>query len=1148
MNPTFYRRACGLVEEALEMNPAERTAFLARECGTDAELRAEVESLLSHAAKVPNSFLASPILYPDEAPSTLDAVSLASTIDFPAGFDHPYTLQEVPNYRVLRTLGKGGMGVVYLAQDLKLPRQVALKMIRAGVDADEKQKQRFQGEARAVARLGHPNIVQIYEVGEHAGNPYFALEYVGGGTLAQKLDHKPMPAEDAAQIVLTLARAVEAAHQVGIIHRDLKPANVLLTSDGTPKVTDFGLAKQLDADQALSHTGDIMGTPSYMAPEQAFGRIQDISPKTDVYALGAILYEALTGKAPFKGENTLETLDQVRHQEPIPPRKLKPTVPRELETICLKCLRKEPAGRYETALALAQDIERYLKGEAILARPEGVLAALNRKVRRHRGIAIATGVAATVILIVAVSAVGVILNRSGRLARIEQLEAQIKLDREDARRTQWTDADIENHEALIKTLAHEAPDNPKRIALARQQFSAALLQSAHDRLRADAALDLEAKAYVQKIINDLNQRDAIRAKELAELFKLRLRDVWDEVTPKFEPMKADFLLPKFKRQRRPDDLVLINRRSEGNVSVEVTWDKWENARQLAVALHGDNDPEMTGYVFLIEVAQATKKDATFADLRGIQTKEVGKDVLRVQILRNGVTLARADNLRIDALPRGPLRLTGERENDRVRFLVNQKEVLKARDLVPLPPRGFFGFLRPKDVYPKSVAARKQALPGKPSKVELGDNLFAQGKFADAEEFYAKQAVRLLGTTDWAEARFKSSLALEELNQRDKAIQGYEQIVKQGDVQKENQYVFLALFQLLVHRLRDKNLDQADFLLTKLKAMGRQKELMLFVPQEVRDQIMEAYSDDSGGLGLWRPNPRRLENARRRIEVQELMEIPAMYVGWSQLALLRVLRSEGHLDEAILTVRNWLDHLPADDTLFGALFTAEYGWMMREKGTPGKALDEIQRRLFINEGPFRQANAPLLLERARLHAVMKNWVLAEQDVERFLAVATPGQRHFRHLSDANIMLGLIREARGDFDGAMRIWRQGKYRGDLNDIGFGGEMAGGIGVVNLLILDTLCRDLDEPRLEAVVRNYLRNQPQVLGVLNAFDPKGLFRLGAAVGNRMWYSPRGKAVLRKVAFQDCSLKEFFALPGKVAAIEVISDEALAGKMTKEQ
>jgi WD40 repeat protein len=309
----------------------------------------------------------------------------------------------IPGYEILGVLGRGGMGVVYHARQTKLKRLVALKMILAGAHAGPQELERFRLEAEAIARLQHPNVVQIYEVGEHEGKPYFSLEFVDGGSLQNTLTGTPLPAREAARLVETLALAMQAAHQLGVIHRDLKPANVLLTKTGIPKITDFGLAKQLGQDSGQTHTGQIMGTPSYMAPEQVAGNVKTIGAAADIYALGAILYELLTGRPPFKAASVLDTLEQVRTQEPVPPSQLQPKTPRDLETICLKCLQKEPSKRYENAASLADDLQRFLGGEPIQARPVGRIERLWRWCKRQPKLAAASAAAVFAVLVALVT-------------------------------------------------------------------------------------------------------------------------------------------------------------------------------------------------------------------------------------------------------------------------------------------------------------------------------------------------------------------------------------------------------------------------------------------------------------------------------------------------------------------------------------------------------------------------------------------------------------------------------------------------------------------------------------------------------------------------------------------------------------------------
>ncbi len=349
-------------------------------------------------------------------PPTLGAETPRQTLPLVNDGADEADLPLVPGYKILDLLGRGGMAVVYRAWQESLCRIVALKMISARVDALPEARERFRIEAEAVARLQHPNIVQVYEVGEHAGRPYLVMEFAGGGSLARRLAGTPLPPYEAAALVEKLARASHYAHGRGVLHRDLTPGNVLLQTEQSdrvgdekesshrlssfaiPKIGDFGLAKLLVGGSSLTQTGAVMGTPSYMAPEQAGGKTKAIGPAVDIYSLGSILYECLTGRPPGGGPTPLETVMQVVRDEPVSPRRLQPATPRDLETVCLKCLEKSPARRYTSALDLADDLGRWQRGEPIRARPVSTVERTAKWVRRRPLIA---GLAAALILAVA---------------------------------------------------------------------------------------------------------------------------------------------------------------------------------------------------------------------------------------------------------------------------------------------------------------------------------------------------------------------------------------------------------------------------------------------------------------------------------------------------------------------------------------------------------------------------------------------------------------------------------------------------------------------------------------------------------------------------------------------------------------------------
>ena len=325
-------------------------------------------------------------------------------------------LPEIPGYQVLRELGRGGMGVVYEARQNNLNRLVAVKLLPGGRQATAAAQARFKAEVESIGRLQHPNLIQVFEVGELNGRGFYSMEYMADGSLEDRIASTPLPPRKAAELVEILARAMQVVHERGVVHRDLKPANILLTGVdaadersgvigfGRPKISDFGLAKRMDAPSGPTLTEHVLGTPSYMAPEQATGHSRQVGPATDIYSLGAILYRLLIGRPPFVGESAMEIIMQVAAGDPIPPRQLQPRIPIDLETICLKCLNKQPGQRYASAAALAEDLRRYLANEPILARPIGWSGRLAKWVRRRPAVASLIGVSGLSVVLLLASA------------------------------------------------------------------------------------------------------------------------------------------------------------------------------------------------------------------------------------------------------------------------------------------------------------------------------------------------------------------------------------------------------------------------------------------------------------------------------------------------------------------------------------------------------------------------------------------------------------------------------------------------------------------------------------------------------------------------------------------------------------------------
>jgi tetratricopeptide (TPR) repeat protein len=391
MTPERYERLCELFDQAQARPPDQRTAFLEEVGAADPTLRAELEGMLSGDRLARGEqFL--------QAPLRIDLQTVLPSGDPPTVYEAPppgaiddgLVGRRLGPYRIERRVGSGGMGTVYRAlREGDYRQQVALKVIRPGLATDEVLG-RFRTERQVLAELAHPHIARLLDGGStDDGRPFFVMEFIDGLPLDRYCERHRLGTPERVRLLLAVCAAVEYAHGHGVLHRDLKPDNVLVTADGTPKVTDFGLAKRLeggDGGAGPTQSGAVLGTPGYMAPEQAAGRRAAVGPPTDVWALGAILYELLTGRPPFRGETPWDTLRLVLSEEPVPPSRLNARVPRDLETICLKCLQKEPAGRYPTVTALADDLRRFLGGEPIRARPVGRVERLGRWCRRRPGL------------------------------------------------------------------------------------------------------------------------------------------------------------------------------------------------------------------------------------------------------------------------------------------------------------------------------------------------------------------------------------------------------------------------------------------------------------------------------------------------------------------------------------------------------------------------------------------------------------------------------------------------------------------------------------------------------------------------------------------------------------------------------------------
>ena len=1066
----------------------------------------------------------------------------------------------LPGYEFLEELGHGGMGVVYKARQVALKRLVAVKMILSGAHARESERVRFRREAEAVARLQHPHIVQIHEIGEHDGNLYITLEMVEGGSLLKKLAKQPQPALYAAAHVEMLARAIHYAHQRGIIHRDLKPANVLLTADGTPKITDFGLAKQLDSEEGQTKSGAILGTPSYMAPEQAEGRADAASPLIDVYALGAILYQMLTGRPPFEGDTQLETLRRVVAEEPIPPSRLQSKIPRDLETICFKALAKIPEQRYPTALALAEDLARFQAGDPIVARRTSRLVRVGRYLRRRP---LAVAFSAAVLGVVLLTAFFLFRDRlySRTDALVKQLDQQIDM-------RDWTRAHADSLDGPLAELEQLDPERA-RVARGRiQRRTAEAIRQSFAMSTRPVMRDEDIQA-VEEEIAFLAKRDEALAQEVRKDLQIRLRaSSYKQLVFPFEN-RADFFQPadvqiKGKHleivagddKRMPTIATRIA--SQGKVSMTVVFagPSWETAGSLALTLNARGDE---GYQFellpvLILSAATTEeseKRTTFAAARK------AKGLVRARILRNGGVL-REEDIPATNLGEGRLEVTVGRDGDRLSLQVHSATPILFFDGFPLSgvDPGVFALRCPRGTMLEQVTFSHQLLPGIASPLERGDLLYAESKFSDALKFYQVQETPPIDTPAGQEVRYKRGACLLALNRLEEAAAPFEEVLRA----EGPRWPAMAGCQLWSIRYRQRKYGDVDAIFLNLSARYPPATLVTMVPEAVRSHFYLAFTVDNMREDFMRFDPQRVTRLERITTLAAAIRIDhrrRLQVG---LAMVRAYHLDGQFDAGIEFAQKLLaDPGPsAKDTNevtsidYRIRMCEEYGNLMRLRGRSHEAMEEMDSRLFSEPGVYRMPYWPLLLERARLRIALNQWEQAETDLTTYLSKKDVFRRDYRYYAEASFVLGFLRERRGDMGGAKAAWSQAvhstwlerrskAYPGET----FNDHALTGAPFATHLIVASLAEELKEQDTKVLTKMALA---QVVDPGSAFLFQDYFQVPPAMLTKAWQSPRGMAAARKMAYKNITWPEYVRSLPILTGFAFIRQNALPAEASAEQ
>lgn len=929
----------------------------------------------------------------------------------------------IGQYEIQTEIGRGGMGVVYRARHLRLNRIVALKVIRSGQHADADEIRRFQLEAVLAAQLDHPGIVPVYEAGEFEGQPYIAMGFVEGQSLWQRIQRSPLPPRDAARLIQSVAVAVQFAHEKQIIHRDIKPQNVLVSVEGQARITDFGLAKLQSTGSDLTATGQIVGTPSYMPPEQAAGRSDEIGPRTDVYSLGATLYCALTGRPPFQTANAIETLRQVQEQEPVSPRVLNPAVERDLATICLKCLQKDPAHRYDSAAAFAADLQRYLRREPIRARPVGWLERSLRWCRRNPfPVALIT----SFVLLLALSSLTVWIVKE---AASSQLLAKFSDDFERLMdHPKLTTDYVAAGETLIAPIVSISPS---RAATARERLWTAYAELIESHVNR-SHLTGDDERQLQQALERLHSAQPKAADRLRKLVAARLRN-WQTVFEIAGPFTAPpsvlsdtgvtvregrlGRVPVVSTGPQAAELPVVQARdtAKGKVRWELQIDA--SAPQISGCGCEFQFDENSSYRFVVNFPTSQTQPATGSPARDSSQALAARQVT-IQILRNKVVL-RELVFPEDGLIRDHLGLIAERDGDLLSFQVGNLPRLEFYDVFAIRSSSpvHFGIVWPVEM--QLIRAKAQWMPAAalPSPLEHGDDLYSSGQFKDALDSYRRvQRDEKTPQLD-QENRYKQAVCLHQLARTREAIEVLETL----STEPGQRWPAIAAVHLWLLYINAGQRQDADRTFDQIAAASSIKDTAALIPENLRSEIMQFYRARHGSR-LSRTlvfDPQLIKRLERQIQLEEILGNSPLARNLAGIELINAEWAAGNQD------RCWklIDDLYAK---FPAFALQVYMQSHFKRGHPEVALAAVDERIYQKNGRLNSpVNAWLWLRRAECHARLGNWESAEQDLAELNRSASHlEQEEVMYITFQSALLhGWLLEMRGDHVGAVAAWRKG-----------------------------------------------------------------------------------------------------------------------------
>lgn len=1079
----------------------------------------------------------------------------------------PPILPQVPGYEVLEFIAKGGMGFVVKGRDPRLDRLVAIKMPLRAQLATESDRDRFLREARAAAGLRHPAICTIHEVGEHDGQPYIVMDYIAGQTLRDWVKAQHPTARQLAELVAQVADAVAHAHRHGIVHRDIKPGNVMVDGEsGQPVLMDFGLAKDMAPDApSLTCTGQVVGTPAYMSPEQASGHVHLIGPPSDQYALGVLLYECLCGNPPFLG-SVGEIIRRIQTEDPLPLRRAAPHVHIDLDTICQKAMAREPTARYPSCDALAADLRRFCAGEPIMARRAGMHARLWRRVRRNP-LAAGALTAGALLLVVAVG----LGMRASTARRAAVLGQELRTQMEGGT---WSEPELAAVEAGLARLRSLSPSLAEALAAEVPGHVAATIR---ERLRNPGLAEADL-AWVRERLALLQSRDPALADRLVAELEQRLRTwdtifAWDATAPPapgsfgyavlepvadalvFRSLPADTLaLPP---GIDPAKLLLpmqTHVRCGGNVQMElVAAQVPANAHTVGLVF---GTRELDGYTFLLTTGEVNRNpghSSSRLELAGPTFGEVqrARGQLSVVLLRGGAVLReeRVGAGRVLGTSPNMVRLLASRQEERLSFQVNSLPPFTFDDLFPLKTSRThtFGVVWPEGPPLQRLRAQRLALPTAPTPLEAGDELYGRSEFADAMAAYQRQTVTTDSPAVAREARYKTGLCLLALSRPTEACSLFEELM----LEEGERFPALAACQLWAEHLRRGRQAEADAVFATIAGRHRFEELAVVLPDDVRGVVSREAVRESAGFSGLRLRPGALQRLERAVAVKEIGGYRAVQTqlrhnlvcahwcaGQPQVALATGLRflGQGSVEEALL----------AGDAYELLTVVEDCCWLLRTEGRAPEALELVDRWLFVRPGEYRDACHRLLVERARIHTALGDGDAADHDLADFLNASDTGPESQRKqlypwTSGARLLQGFLCERRGDSAGAQAAWQAGVLPERLH--------ASGAGMLNAIVLASLSGAAADARTRGFMEHVGAALPPPADEMMkrsltlVFPPDFI----SAVLRESWRRPRGRELARRIAYGELTYHERAALPLRLIFCEMARQGAFREDISPE-